>query len=50
MEQAHSKTVEEVLEHFKVSEECGLPEARVEELRDKYGLNGKLSAGSYSFS
>ena len=42
MELAHTKTVEEVLEEFKVSEEEGLDNSRVEELRRKHGLNGEI--------
>ena len=43
MELAHTKTVEEVLAEFKVTEEEGLDSACVEELRKKHGLNGKLT-------
>lgn len=42
MELAHTKTVEEVLAEFKVTEEEGLDSACVEEQRKKHGLNGKL--------
>jgi hypothetical protein len=41
MELAHTKTVEEILQEFKVTEEDGLNNSRVEELRRKHGLNGK---------
>lgn len=42
MELAHTKTVEEVLADFKVSEEEGLDNAHVEEQRRKHGFNGEL--------
>lgn len=42
MELAHTKTVEEILQEFKVTEEDGLNNSRVEELRLKHGLNGKI--------
>ena len=41
MELAHTKTVEEVLADFKVTEENGLDNAHVEEQRRKHGLNGE---------
>ena len=43
MELAHTRTVEEVLQDLKVTEEEGLNNSRVEELRRKHGLNGKTS-------
>ena len=43
MEVAHTKTVEEVLQDFKVSEEEGLDNSCVEELRQKHGLNGETT-------
>lgn len=43
MELAHTKTVEEVLQDFKVTEEDGLDGSRVEEQRRKHGLNGETS-------
>ena len=41
MDSAHSKTVEEVLAHLKVSEEEGLTPETVVKLREQYGLNGE---------
>lgn len=41
MECAHTRRVEEVLEHFKVKEEDGLSVAEVQKRREKYGLNGR---------
>ena len=41
MELAHTKTVEEVLQEYKVTEEEGLDSSRVEEQRRKHGLNGE---------
>ncbi len=41
MELAHMRTVEEVLEQFKVAEEDGLTPERVTELREQYGANGE---------
>lgn len=43
MELAHTKTVEEILQEFKVTEEEGLDNSRVVEQRRKHGLNGKTS-------
>lgn len=40
MENAYNKASEEVLDYFKVSEEKGLSDERVVELRLKYGRNG----------
>lgn len=42
MELPHTKTVEEVYEFFKVSEEEGLSVERVTKLRERYGPNGTL--------
>ena len=42
MENPHTKTVEEVYEFFKVSEEEGLSVERVTKLREQYGPNGTL--------
>lgn len=39
MELAHTKTVEEILQEFKVTEEEGLDNSRVVEQRRKHGLN-----------
>lgn len=41
MEAAHTKTVDEVLEFFGVTEEEGLTSERVASLREKYGANGE---------
>lgn len=41
MELAHTKTIEEVLQEFKVTEEEGLDSVCVEEQRRKHGLNGE---------
>ena len=48
MELAHTKTVEEILQEFKVTEEEGLNNSRVEEQRRKHGLNGKIKKTSFS--
>ena len=42
MELAHTKTVEEILQEYKVTEEEGLNSSRVQEQRRKHGLNGKI--------
>jgi len=42
MELPHTKTIEEVYEVFKVSEEEGLSVERVTKLREQYGPNGML--------
>jgi Ca2+ transporting ATPase len=41
MEQAHSKSVEEICAFFGVDEETGLSEDQVKKSREKYGPNGK---------
>ena len=40
MENAHNKATHEVLNYFQVSEEKGLSDERVIELRQEYGRNG----------
>ena len=42
MELAHTKTVEEILQEYKVTEEEGLNNSRIEEQRRKHGFNGKI--------
>lgn len=42
MELPYTKSVQEVLEHYKVTEHEGLSEDRIEQQRNIYGLNGKL--------
>ena len=42
MEQPHSKSTEEVLAYFNVSEEAGLSEQQVTENVKKYGHNGRI--------
>lgn len=41
MEQAHTRTVEEVSAYFGVDEETGLNEEQIRKSREKYGPNGK---------
>lgn len=41
MEDAHTRTVEEVLEHFKVDEESGLTDEQAKKGLEKYGPNGE---------
>lgn len=43
MEQAHTKSVEEVCTFFGVDEASGLNEEQIKKLREKYGPNGKFS-------
>lgn len=43
MEDAHTRTVEEVLEQFKVDEEGGLTDEQVKKGLEKYGPNGEKS-------
>ena len=51
MDVPHIKTVEEVFEFFKVTEDEGLTPDRVTRLREKYGLNGMLlSAVNISYA
>ena len=40
MENAYTKTPEEVLKHFQVTETKGLSEQQVKSLREKHGKNG----------
>lgn len=42
MENAHCKSTEEVLQHFKVDESTGLSDDQVKRALEKYGPNGKL--------
>ena len=42
MEDAYSKTADEVLKYFNVSEKLGLTQEEVKRSRQKYGLNGQL--------
>ncbi|TKC50259.1 hypothetical protein EI555_000752, partial [Monodon monoceros] len=41
MENAHTKTVEEVLGHFGVNESTGLSLEQVKKLKERWGSNGK---------
>ena len=41
MEQAYTKTVEEVAENFSVDLETGLTDDQIKKSRDRYGPNGK---------
>jgi magnesium-transporting ATPase (P-type) len=43
MENAYTKTPAEVLQHFQVTEDKGLSEQQVKELRAKHGKNGKFA-------
>jgi magnesium-transporting ATPase (P-type) len=42
MENAYTRTPAEALQHFQVTEEKGLSEQQVKELRAKHGKNGML--------
>jgi hypothetical protein len=42
MENAHTKTVEEVLGHFGVNESTGLSLEQVKKLKERWGSNGRL--------
>uniref|UniRef100_A0A8V5H801 Cation-transporting P-type ATPase N-terminal domain-containing protein n=1 Tax=Melopsittacus undulatus TaxID=13146 RepID=A0A8V5H801_MELUD len=44
MENAHTKTVEEVLAYFGVNESTGLSLEQVKKLKEKWGSNGSSSA------
>lgn len=46
MELSYTKTVEEVLEFFRVKENDGLSGDEVERLRKKYGHNGERCAAA----
>lgn len=41
MEDAHSKTIEEVVTHFRTDETTGLDDSQVKQYQEKYGPNGK---------
>lgn len=41
MENAHTKTVEEVLGHFGVNESTGLSLEQVKKLKERWGSNGR---------
>lgn len=43
MENAYTKTPAEALKHFQVTEEKGLSEQQVKDLRAKHGKNGMLA-------
>ncbi len=42
MESAHTKSIDDIVGHFKVSIDDGLEAANVDKAREKYGLNGLL--------
>lgn len=42
MEDAHTRTVEEVFEHFKVDEDSGLSDDQTKRGLEKYGPNGEI--------
>lgn len=44
MENAHTKTVEEVLGHFGVNESTGLSLEQVKKLKERWGSNGRYPA------
>lgn len=44
MENAHTKTVEEVLGHFGVNESTGLSLEQVKKLKERWGSNGRCPA------
>ena len=44
MEDAHTKSVEEVLSYFSSDEEAGLSDEQVQRAQEKYGPNGRLPA------
>lgn len=43
MEDAHTKSVEEILSFFSSDDEAGLSDEQVQRSQDKYGPNGNLS-------
>lgn len=45
MENAHTKTVEEVLSAFNVNESTGLSPEQVKQQRERHGANGKQQSG-----
>jgi hypothetical protein len=46
MENAYTKTTEEVLKYFSVSEAKGLTEEQVKESRRKHGRNGRIACAA----
>lgn len=50
MEDAHAKTVDEVLKHFNTNGDVGLTPDQVKQYQAKYGPNGKSPSSSFSIS
>jgi len=44
MEQAYTRSVDDVSAYFGVDEETGLNEEQIRKSREKYGPNGKIKA------
>jgi len=42
MEDAHTKSVEEILAFFRTDSETGLSDEQIQQAQEKYGPNGKL--------
>jgi len=42
MEDAHTKSVEEILSFFNTDEETGLTDEQIQRAQEKYGPNGRL--------
>ena len=42
MEDAHTKSVEEILLFFNTDDEAGLSDEQIQRAQEKYGPNGKL--------
>jgi hypothetical protein len=49
MEDAHAKTVDEIVDYFNVDRERGLTLDQVKRNQEKYGANGKLIFNHYYY-
>ena len=50
MDNAYTRTPAEVLQHFQVTEQKGLSESQVQDLRSKHGKNGESASISLNMS
>jgi len=48
MEDAHTKSVDEILTFFNTDAETGLSDEQIQQAQDKYGPNGKLQPLIYA--
>lgn len=48
MEDAHTKSIEEVILHFKTDDNSGLSDEQIKQYQEKYGPNGKRKSKHYA--